>query len=74
MPETEETEETIPDYKKSWDNYKTTPVRQLDLFLEDILDVLNNKPIGEAIQYVRGLRDGNRFGRERPEIKKIGEN
>ena len=67
-------EGTIPDFKKSWGNYKTTPVRQLDLFLGDILDVLNNKSIDEANQYVRGLRDGNRFGRTRPEITKIGEN
>ena len=58
----------MEDYEKDWDKYKTPPVRQFDLIMRDILDILKKEPLREALQYVRGLRDGNRFARECPEI------
>lgn len=67
-------EQIIPDFMKNWDNYETMPVRQFDLIIGDILDTLDNQSIEEAKQYMRGLRDGNRFGRKRPEMKKLTDN
>ena len=61
----------MEDFKKNWEKYETTPVRQFDLIIADILDVLNNESISEAKQYVRGLKDGNRFARKCPEINLI---
>ena len=59
----------MEDFKKNWNNYETSAIRQFDLIMADILDVLDKKPVSEARQYIRGLRDGNRFSRKRPEIK-----
>ena len=64
-------ENDMKDYEKDWDRFETTPIRQFDLNLAHILDVVQNKPKEEAIQYVRGLRDGNRFGRKCPPILPI---
>ena len=61
----------MKDFEKDWDGYETTPVRQFDLIMADILDVLNNSYVGDAKQYVRGLKDGNRFARKCPEIKPL---
>ena len=61
----------MEDYEKNWDKYETMPIRQFDLFMGDILNLLNNKSVDEAKQYVRGLKDGNRFARKCPKIKLI---
>ena len=61
----------MKDFEQDWDKHKTPPVRQFDLIMADILDIFKNKPAGEAAQYIRGLRDGNRFARECPPITEV---
>lgn len=59
------------DFMQDWDNYQTAAVLQFDLIMADISDLLNNNPVNEVKQYVRGLRDGNRFSQKRPEMKPL---
>lgn len=61
----------MDDFEKNWDKHKTTPVRQFDLFMADILNMLQNNTIEETKHYVRGCREGNRFARECPPIKQV---
>lgn len=63
----------MTDCEKNWDGYETAPIRQFDMILADIRNVLKTRPVDEAKQYVRGLQDGNRFARKCPEIKQIKE-
>ena len=63
----------MEDFKKNWENYETTVVRQFDLIIVDIFDTLDNRGVNEAKQYIRGLRGGNRFARECPKIKPLSE-
>ena len=59
----------MEDFKKDWTNYETLPVLQFDLIMADIYDTLDKRGASEAKQYIRGLQDGNRFARKRPEMQ-----
>lgn len=63
----------MKDFEKDWDNYETAPVRQFDLFMADIRNMLENNTLEETKQYVRGCQDGNRFARKCPEIKPLSD-